>query len=254
MIGAGAAGQRIVGVGLVHDRLLKGNLQTAVGAVEADFLAGVFFHDLRNVFQNSSLCTAHAGVAGRIGTVAFNEFNAVALGSRLHGVALRNDGFIGQVTREGIVHQHVTFPLLAQVSNLIAAADFVVRQNDVGHSGDVGGVFGGNAGDQQDVAAAHVVQNLGEGSRGALNSLNKDDGLDFRITREGDQLGNRGFNFRGEVVRIGVVDHDVRILFRQRLGGVVFFFTLGSGAGHDGDLVSSTSIRLIISAISFFMV
>ena len=242
MIGAGAAGQRVVGVGLVHDRLLQGNLQAAVGAVEAYFLAGIFLHDLRNIFQHSSLSAAHASIAGGVGAVAFHKLNAHGFSGGLHRVALGNDGFIGQVTGEGIVHQHVAFPHAGQVGYLITAADFVVGEHDVRGGGNVGGVFGRNASDEQDVVTAHFLGDLSESGGSALNGLHKDGGLHVGIAGKSNQLGNGGFHFGREVVGIGVMDDFAGILFSQRGSGIHFFLTLGVGAGHDSDLIGGSIV------------
>ena len=201
-----AAGQRIVCVvASGQNGLLQSDLDAAVGAVEANLLAGILLHDLRNVLEYRSLGTGHASVAGRVGAVTLDELDAVAFSGHLHRVALCNDGLVGQVTGEGVVHDHVAAPLGSLVSDLVAAADLVNGQDDVRSSGDVRRILGGNAGDQQDVIAAQAILDLGEGGNCALNALNEDDGLDVGIACEGDQLGNGGLDLRGEVVRIGVV-------------------------------------------------
>ena len=135
------------------------------------------------------------------------------------------------------MHQHFAAPLVSQVGNLIAAADLVVGEHDVGNGGDVGGILGGHAGDQQDVVAAHIAGDLGEGGGGALDGLHEDDGLHVRVAGKGDQLGDSGLDLRGEGVGVGVMDHHVGVLLDQAVGGIVLFLTLRGGAGHDGDLV-----------------
>ncbi len=235
MEGAGAAGQGIIGIRLLEDGRLQGFLHAAVGDEEGNLLAGVLFHDLGHVREDEGLGAGHAGVTGGVGRVAQNQFDAGQFRFFLHDVEAGDDGFIAHVAGKGVMDQDVSAPFLGGFNDLIAAVDFVNAHDNVSSAGDIGRVFRGDTGDEQDVRAGFT--DFGESGGGALDGLGHDDGLDRGILGELHQFADGGLDFRGEVVRIRIRNDNTGVLGDQFLSGAEFFLALGGGAGEDGDFV-----------------
>ena len=138
---------------------------------------------------------------------------------------------------EGVVDQHFRAPLLGGLDDLRAAVDFINTHDNIRGGCDGLGILSGHAGHQENIITLHLGLDLGEGGSRSLNGLHHDDGLDLRISREGQNLADGGFYFGGKLVRIGIGHDDIGILFLKLLRGAVFFLALGGGACDDGDLI-----------------
>ena len=154
MVGAGAAGQRIVGVVQVEDRGLHGGLHGAVGGEEGNLLVGVLGSLLGHVLQHELLGAGGAGLAGGVGSGHVHKLNAQRLGVGLEDVVAAHDGLHGHVAREGVVHEDIDAPLGALFHDGVALAGLVGVHDDVSSLGDDGGVFLRGAGDEEDVVPA----------------------------------------------------------------------------------------------------
>ena len=242
MVGAGAAGQRIVGIVQIQHGGLHGGLHGAVGGEEGNLLVGILGSLLGHVLQDELLGAGGAGLAGGVGSGHVHELNAQSLGVGLEDVVAAHDGLHGHVAREGIVHEHVDAPLGALFHDGVALAGLVGVHDDVSRIGDNGGVFLRGAGDEEDVVAAHLTDLLDAGGR-AGHGLAHHDGLHVGVRGESNQLGDGGFRLGHEVIGVRIGDDVLgAILFQRLFGGAEFFLALAGGAGENGNL-PSTLIR-----------
>ena len=242
MIRARAARLRIVGVRLIEDRGLKRLLHSAVGGEEGNLLALELLQLERHVFKDELLRARNAGVAGRVRRGRLDVLDAQRRGVLLQQRLTSGDGLHREVAREGVMHEHINAPLGAGLHDGVALLRFVGVEHEVGSRGDDGRVFLRHARDQQHVVAAHGADLVKRGLR-ARNSLTHHDGLDVRIGRKRDELGDGRFGFSHEVIRVGIGDDVLRVGLLGALGGAEFFLALRGRAGQDRDLPISLGHR-----------
>ena len=113
----------------------------------------------------------------------------------------------------------------------------------------------GDAGQQQDVRAflAHLLH----GRSGAFHGGVADNGLNVRVSRQGQGDGDGGLLLAGRLVREGLVDNHIAVLFLYSLSRAVLLLGLGDRGGQDADLKvgrrslgCSFASRLALSALS----